>query len=59
MKNNKPIIGVILTMIVFYLLISFVVLDINFKHWSTEARALYSFCAPIVSMIIYITNEKL
>ena len=55
MSNNKPIIGALISMLVMYLLISFVVWDLNTKNWQTELRLMYSFWSPIISLLIYIS----
>ena len=55
MSNKKPIIGALISMILMYLLISFVVWDLNTKNWQTELRLMYSFWSPIISLLIYIS----
>jgi hypothetical protein len=53
MSRNKPLISAILTMVLFYLLFSFVRWDLNAKHWSIEARTMYALFSPIFSIWIY------
>ena len=54
MSNNKPIVGAILTMIVFYLLISFSIWDLNAKNWSIVTRSMYSCFGPVFSIFVYV-----
>jgi len=53
MKNDKPLAAAILTMIVFYLLVSFSIWDLNAKHWPMEARVMYSIFSPVFSIWVY------
>jgi uncharacterized protein with PQ loop repeat len=53
MKKNQPLIAAILTMIVFYLLVSFVIWDLNAKHWSLDARFMYSLFGTAFSIWVY------
>jgi|LakMenEpi03Aug12_release.lakeMendotaPanAssembly.Ray.scaffolds.fasta_scaffold1624212_2 hypothetical protein len=53
MKTNKPILVAIATMIVIYLLIAFVVWDINAHNWNIGARAIYVFWGTIFSILTY------
>jgi hypothetical protein len=57
MSNNKqsmkPLIAVILTMIGFYLLVSFAIWDLNASHWAIGARVLYALFSPIFSGLAY------
>lgn len=53
MKNNKPIIAAILTMVAGYLLISFAVWQLNAKYWDPGARVMYAMFAPIFSVLVY------
>jgi hypothetical protein len=58
MTNNKQqtaaIIGAILTMVVFYFLISFVLLDVNAKNWNMGARVLYCVFSPLFSIWVFV-----
>jgi hypothetical protein len=54
MTNSKPLIGAILTMIIFYLLISFSIWDLNAKNWNMGARVLYCVFSPLFSILVYI-----
>jgi hypothetical protein len=58
MGKNKPILGAITTMIVFYLLIAFVLLDINAYNWNINARAIYALWSPIFSVLVYSGIKK-
>jgi hypothetical protein len=58
MKTTKPILGAIATMIVFYLLIAFVLWDINAYNWNIGARALYAIWSPIFSVLVYSGLKK-
>lgn len=51
--KDKAFIGAILTMVLIYLLISFVVWDLNAKHWDMGARVLYVIFGPIAAGIAY------
>ena len=53
MKNNKPLIGAILTMVAFYLLISFSIWDLNAKNWTIVTRTMYSCFSPAFSIFVY------
>jgi hypothetical protein len=53
MKNNKPIIAALLTMVAIYLLISFAAWELNAKYWLTEARVMYSVFSPIFAALVY------
>lgn len=53
MRNNKPIIAAILTMVVGYLLISFVAWELNSKYWDPAARVMYAMFAPIFAALMY------
>ena len=53
MKKNQPLIGAILVMILFYLLVSFVIWDLNAKHWSLYARSMYALFSPVFSIWVY------
>jgi hypothetical protein len=51
--KDKSIIGAILTMVGLYLLLSFVIWDLNPKHWSMEARLMYAVWGPMLSILVY------
>jgi hypothetical protein len=53
MKENKPLIAAILTMVAIYLLVSFAVWDLNAKNWEMGVRVMYSLWSPIFSVLIY------
>ena len=53
MKDNKPLIAALLTMVGIYLLISFAVWDLNAKNWKMEVRVMYSFWCPIFAVLVY------
>jgi hypothetical protein len=53
MGKNKPILGAIATMIVFYLLIAFVLWDINAYNWDTGARIMYAIFSPMFAALVY------
>lgn len=50
-KTRKKIFYFIGSMIVFYLLIAFTTLKIDFRLWSIEVRAMYAIFAPMMSML--------
>ena len=60
MSNNKPLIGIILTMIITYLMVSFIKWDLNAKHWDVPIRGMFATLSPIFSVLIYlaIKNEQ-
>jgi hypothetical protein len=53
MKNNKPLIAGILSMVVIYLLISFALWEVNPKNWHIAARAAYAMFSPFFSCLVY------
>lgn len=55
MSNNKPLIGAIISMLVMYLLISFVVWDLNAKNWEIATRLMYALFSPIISGCTYLS----
>jgi len=60
MKTNKPILLAIATMIMIYLLISFITWDINAHNWDIMARVSWALWSPIFSLLVYISfkNEE-
>lgn len=54
MRNNKPIIAALSTMVVIYLLISFVIWDLNAKHWEVPARVMYVIFSLIFAVLVYL-----
>jgi len=61
MKNNKQLFNDIiyfLTIMAFiYLLIGFAAWDLNAKHWSMEARIMYSFWGTLFSVFALATKR--
>ena len=61
MNNNKQLFNdaiYFLTLMAFiYLLIGFAAWDLNAKHWSIEARIMYSFWGPLFSMFTLATKK--
>ena len=53
MKENKPLIAGLLTMVAIYLLISFAVWDLNAKNWEIAVRVMYAFWSPIFAVLVY------
>lgn len=53
MKENKPLVVGLLTMVAIYLLVSFAVWDLNPKHWEMVVRVMYAFWSPIFSVLVY------
>jgi hypothetical protein len=49
----KTIISIILTLVLFYLALSFVVLDLNFKNWTEGMRLFYALFSVPFATIVY------
>ena len=53
MKDNKPLLVGLLTMVAIYLLVSFAVWDLNAKNWEMAVRVMYAFWSPIFAVLVY------
>lgn len=50
---KKLLLPIITIMCIFYLLVSFIVWDLNASHWNIAVRFAYAFFCPILSVITY------
>lgn len=54
---KKKVVTFILSMLMFYLLVSFVVWNLDASMWDIKLRAMFAFAAPLFSFGIAIAPE--